>query len=91
MLIQLRDINIEPDRRALVVQAVGTWSFSAHKFSDDELLIAALIIFEHALTMPELEKWRMSTGTLKQSRASQYANKIRCPHKISASKPSSIQ
>jgi hypothetical protein len=65
MLTQLRDIIIiEPTRRALVVQAIGTWSFSAHTFSDDELLIAAMIIFEHALMMPELEKWRMSTGTL---------------------------
>ena len=64
ILTQLRDIIIEPTRRDLVVQAVGTWSFSAHKFSDDELLTAGLIIFEHALMMPELEKWRMSTGTL---------------------------
>ena len=64
MLTQLRDITIEPTRRALIVQAVSSWSFSAHKFSDDELLIAAMIIFEHALMMPELEKWRINTGTL---------------------------
>jgi hypothetical protein len=64
ILTKLRDINIEPARRALVVEAIGSWSFSAHEFSDDELLIAALTIFEHALMMPELEKWKINTGTL---------------------------
>jgi len=67
MLTQPRDINIEPARRTLIVEAIGSWSFSAHQFSDDELLIAALTIFEHALMMPELENWRMSTGTLEQN------------------------
>lgn len=45
-----------------MAEAVGTWNFSAHDFDSDELLFAALTILEHALQMPELEKWRISTG-----------------------------
>lgn len=58
------DVDIEPDRRAAIAKAVGTWSFSAHDFSDDELLHGALIMLEHALQMPELEQWRMSRDDL---------------------------
>ena len=43
-------------------QAVGSWSFSAHQFDADALLYAALVMLEHALSIPELEKWKMSTG-----------------------------
>ncbi|KAI5247153.1 HD-domain/PDEase-like protein [Aureobasidium subglaciale] len=57
------ELKIEPSRKALVAEAVGTWSFSAHDFDSDELLYAALTILEHALQMPELEKWRISTVT----------------------------
>jgi 3',5'-cyclic-nucleotide phosphodiesterase len=49
-----------------VAKAVGTWSFSAHDFTDDELLHGALVMLEHVLSMPELEKWRMTTGELIQ-------------------------
>jgi len=45
-----------------VETAVGTWSFSAHDFDADALLYAALIMLEHALSIPELVKWKMSTG-----------------------------
>lgn len=45
-------------------QAVGTWAFSAHDFDSDELLYAALTMLQHALQMPELEKWRISIGML---------------------------
>lgn len=47
-----------------VEKAIGTWSFSAHQFDADALLYAALVMLEHALTMPELDKWKMSTGEL---------------------------
>jgi hypothetical protein len=47
-----------------VEKAIGTWSFSAHQFDADALLYAALVMLEHALTMPELDKWKMSTGKL---------------------------
>lgn len=55
-------ISIALDRREKVSAAVGSWNFSAHDFTDDELLHAALLMLQHALTMPELEKWRISTG-----------------------------
>ena len=56
------ELKIDPARKAMVVQAVGTWEFSAHDFDSDELLFAALTMLEHALQMPELEKWRISTS-----------------------------
>ena len=55
-------LQIAPSIRRAVENAVGTWSFSAHDFDADALLYAALIMLEHALTIPDLEKWRMSTG-----------------------------
>lgn len=39
---------------------VAKWSFSAHKFTDDELLHAGCVMVRHALKMPGLEEWRIS-------------------------------
>ena len=55
-------MQVLPERRNAVAEAVGTWSFSAHDFTDDELLYGALVILQHALDMPDLEKWRLSEG-----------------------------
>lgn len=55
-------ISIALDRREKIASAIGSWNFSAHDFTDDELLHAALLMLQHALTMPELERWRISTG-----------------------------
>lgn len=57
------DFELEPDRRAAVEDKVGTWAFSAHDLTDDELLYAALVMLKHALQMPELAKWTMTEGT----------------------------
>ncbi|CAG8972282.1 hypothetical protein HYALB_00001680 [Hymenoscyphus albidus] len=57
-------ITVALDRREKIASAIGTWSFSAHDFTDDELLHAALLMLQHALTMPELERWRISTENL---------------------------
>lgn len=57
-----RRVEIPPDRLEVVLDAVGTWEFSAHEFSDDELLHAAMLMLQHALTMPDLERWRIATG-----------------------------
>ena len=57
-----REIDLAPERQRLIAEAIGKWSFSAHVFTDDELLHGALLMLQHALQMPELEKWRMSTG-----------------------------
>jgi 3',5'-cyclic-nucleotide phosphodiesterase len=55
-------ISVALDRREKIAAAVGSWHFSAHDFTDDELLHAALLMLQHALAMPELERWRISTG-----------------------------
>lgn len=59
---QHRDLFVEPHRKAIVAQEVGKWSFSGQDYSDDELVYAGYYILDHALTMPELEQWRMSEG-----------------------------
>lgn len=46
----------------IVEAAVGTWAFSAHDFTDDELLYGAFVMLKHALQMPELEKWAITEG-----------------------------
>ncbi|KAK0126831.1 3',5'-cyclic-nucleotide phosphodiesterase [Cadophora gregata] len=57
-------ISIALNRREKIAASVGSWHFSAHEFTDDELLHAALLMLQHALTMPELERWRISTEHL---------------------------
>jgi len=57
-------IAISSERRAAIAEAVGRWHFCAHSFTDDELLVAAMVMFNHALSMPELERWRISAGKL---------------------------
>ncbi|KAE9976523.1 hypothetical protein BLS_002044 [Venturia inaequalis] len=59
------DIVIAEGRHEVIAEAIGTWAFSAHAFSDDELLHASLLMLEHALLMPEVEKWRIPTADLK--------------------------
>ena len=55
-------ISVSSHRQAEIAEAVGRWHFNAHLFSDDELLVAALVMFKHALSVPELEHWRIPTG-----------------------------
>ncbi|TVY30062.1 3',5'-cyclic-nucleotide phosphodiesterase [Lachnellula hyalina] len=57
-------IAVALDRSDKIAAAVGSWHFSAHEFTDDELLHAALLMLQHALAMPELERWRISTENL---------------------------
>ncbi|KZL67026.1 3 5 -cyclic nucleotide phosphodiesterase, partial [Colletotrichum incanum] len=57
-------ISVSTDRQAAVAAAVGKWHFCAHSFTDDELLVAAMVMFKHALTMPELDRWRIPTDQL---------------------------
>lgn len=58
------DFELEPERRKVVEEKVSTWAFSAHDFTDDELLYAALVMLEHALSAPELSQWQMTQGTI---------------------------
>ncbi|RFU72515.1 high affinity camp phosphodiesterase [Trichoderma arundinaceum] len=57
-------IAVSSERQAIIAEAVGRWHFDAHEFSDDELLVAAMQMFKHALTSPELEKWRIPADQL---------------------------
>lgn len=56
-------VSVPLERQAEVSRAVGRWHFCAHHFTDDELVVAAAVMFKHALSMPELEPWRIPTGT----------------------------
>ena len=56
------DLYVEEDRQEVIADAVGKWSFSAHDFSDDELVFAALLMLKHALRIPELQKLGMPDG-----------------------------
>ncbi|KAI9646141.1 3',5'-cyclic-nucleotide phosphodiesterase [Ciborinia camelliae] len=57
-------VTVALDRREMIVHAISSWQFSAHDFTDDELLYASSLMLQHALSMPELEKWRISTENL---------------------------
>ena len=56
------DFDLSQDRKAIVEEALGTWAFSAHDYTDDELLYGALVMVKHALQMPELDRWRLTDG-----------------------------
>jgi hypothetical protein len=56
------DFDLSQERKAVVEEALGTWAFSAHDYTDDELLYGALVMLKHALQMPELDKWRIPEG-----------------------------
>lgn len=55
-------IAVSSERQAAIAVAVGSWHFCAHSFTDDELLVAAMAMFKHALSMSELERWRIPAG-----------------------------
>ncbi|KAF3769959.1 HD-domain/PDEase-like protein [Cryphonectria parasitica EP155] len=59
-------ISISTERQAEIAEAVGRWHFCAHDFSDDELVVAASLMFSHALSMPELAQWRIPPDQLTQ-------------------------
>ena len=60
---RLSSLDLKSEAR--LFNAVGSWSFSGHDWSEEELIYAALLMLQHALTMPELERWRMSPAELK--------------------------
>lgn len=57
-------IAVSSERQAVIAKAIGPWHFDAHAFTDDELVVAAMFMFKHALAVPELEQWRIPTGEL---------------------------
>ena len=57
--------SLDTEREARLVKSIGSWSFSGHDWSEEELIYAAFIMLEHTLSMPELENWRISPAELK--------------------------
>jgi 3',5'-cyclic-nucleotide phosphodiesterase len=73
---QFREIRIQAHRFGVVAKAVGTWQFSAHEFTDDELMHGALLMLEHALTMPDVERWRIPTGKWSMTRRIPFMHQV---------------
>ncbi|KAL2752665.1 hypothetical protein ACRALDRAFT_2029843 [Sodiomyces alcalophilus JCM 7366] len=63
-LIANASLSVSSERQAVVADAIGHWHFCAHDFTDDELLVAGMFMFRHALAMPELEHWRIPADQL---------------------------
>ncbi|KAL8842417.1 MAG: hypothetical protein Q9170_000545 [Blastenia crenularia] len=59
----LATADLEED--PLLVSAFTSWSFSAHEFSEDQLVHAAFLMLQHTLDMAELERWRLPAADLK--------------------------
>ncbi|KAK2679619.1 hypothetical protein RAB80_004800 [Fusarium oxysporum f. sp. vasinfectum] len=57
-------VAVSSERQSAIAEAIGSWRFCAHSFTDDELLVAAMDMFRHALAMPELERWRIHADQL---------------------------
>jgi 3',5'-cyclic-nucleotide phosphodiesterase len=57
-------LRIPNVRANAVAQAVGRWDFSAHDYTDEELVHGALVMFEHAFTMPEVSDFVITSGSL---------------------------
>lgn len=60
-----REFNVTEEREEYVKQRLGQWNFTAHEFSDDELVFAAYAMLQHAFTIPELEEWKLTPGELR--------------------------
>lgn len=57
-------LNVDPERENIIKEQVGSWKFSAHQFSEDELVFGACEMISHALSMPGLEHWRLTPDEL---------------------------
>ena len=67
--LHLGDKMLPPDlaieREAYLKHALGTWAYSGHAFTEDELVHAASFMLQHALALPELERWRQTPAKLR--------------------------
>lgn len=61
---QESDLNLDPKRVPLIQEQIGSWYFSAHDFTEDELVFGACEMLQHALTMPGLDPWRLTPDEL---------------------------
>ncbi|PKY04863.1 HD-domain/PDEase-like protein [Aspergillus campestris IBT 28561] len=62
---QDRELDVTPERVQVVKEQIGKWEFTAHEFSDDELVLGAFEMLQHAFTIPDLEDWRLPPGELR--------------------------
>lgn len=62
---QDRELDISPERKEYVQEQIGYWSFTAHEFSEDELVFGACQMLQHAFTLPNLEHWQLTPGELR--------------------------
>lgn len=60
-----RELDIRPERKAYIKDRIGCWDFTAHEYTEDELVFGACEMLQHALRMPELEPWQLSPGELR--------------------------
>ena len=52
-------MDVTPERVQDVKEQIGKWEFTAHEFSDDELVLGAFEMLQHAFTIPDLEEWKL--------------------------------
>ncbi|OAL71056.1 hypothetical protein A7D00_4718 [Trichophyton violaceum] len=62
----ISDVCVSDERKEEVKAAIAEWHFCAHDFTDDELCYASCLMFEHTLTIPDLEHWRISSESLRE-------------------------
>jgi len=58
------EISVDPAREPFIKEQVGSWKFSAHEFTEDELVFGACEMIQHALAMPGLDNWRLTPDEL---------------------------
>ncbi|KAG9777916.1 HD-domain/PDEase-like protein, partial [Aureobasidium melanogenum] len=61
---QHRDLYVQESRKDVIAQAIASWSFCGHDFTEDELVYAGYFMLNHALQMEGVEQWRMSPAEL---------------------------
>ncbi|KIV80745.1 hypothetical protein PV11_08227 [Exophiala sideris] len=61
---QHRNLYIREARKPVIAQAVSSWGFDGHEFTEDELVYAGYFMLSHALENEAVEKWRMSKAEI---------------------------
>ncbi|KAL9130944.1 MAG: hypothetical protein Q9217_000990 [Psora testacea] len=56
--------DLDPRRESHLKSTLGTWAYSGHSYDEDELVHAACFMLQHALKLPELERWRLPPAQL---------------------------
>ncbi|EAW08213.1 3',5'-cyclic-nucleotide phosphodiesterase PDE2 [Aspergillus clavatus NRRL 1] len=62
---QDRDLDVSAERQKAVRKRLGNWNFTAHAFSEDELVYGACQMLQHAFTLPNLDRWQLTACELR--------------------------